>query len=1254
MVELAKQLVVRVVDGVDEPVRSVVAGNDGDLALQLELPAETVTLALRLDHPSGHRWRGHWLLELTRGDEHWTLSAESSQIAIPAARDRIVVRPRLRQRALAREIAEENVSIPINDVACHRYTRQSTARIVEGELAPSEPIPWMTPSQPETAPWWEIDFAKSLYVAWVRIDLEPPPPGTRVVIRAYAFLSPKLEPPADSIVFEAMAEELATHAGRAAIALADPVVARYLRVELHADQPVELAITATEVLACELLDQTLATTLRRSFALFRDRPLFLARAGDDYEPVATYGEIWQRAMAFARGLAHRHEPIADDPSVPERLRGRGVLAIITRSRPEWLIADLAGLIRGYVTVPLSPDEPDDRLTHVLSRAPATCIVCEATDRDRLRALAPRALVIACPEEFEEVCAEGATVPLVPPAPRKPDDLHSVLFTSGSTGTPKGAMRTFASFFNMVAAHQVGHSPRHLSFQPLSHLSERMYMPSLLIHGGCLAFSQGGAHLFDELRRLGPTTLGSVPRLFEVLHAQYRRRLKALIAANPEVTRGELEKRALAESREAFGPRLSAISIGSAPVTREVFGFLKRCFADIWVSEGYGSTEVGTIATDGKINDKSQVKLVPLPDDPERTDRGEIWVKSPVAIAGYLGDDEATAKAFDKDGYFATGDLGERDAAGLIRVVGRLRNTVKLAQGEFVSAERIESALANCPLVDRIFVHAASGAVGVSALISPHHDALAAALGSEGDLAALVAHPEAAATVLASIRTFGKRAGLAAYEMPRGVLLEAVPFTASSGLATPNGKLARGTIAARYGAQLAALVEGPVDDATEDAPEDDDAADLRSRVVRVASRAIGRAIAIDEPLAAAGVDSLASAEILAALSDELGRDVPLAWWFEARTLDDLAVRLAHFADVGGPAALREQAAADLALPAIALAGKPRTGKAHVLLTGATGFLGAHLVDALRARGHRVSCLVRGGAERLAEVLRAREIATSVDQLRVVAGDLAAPDLGLDPAALDGIDTVVHAGATVSWLASYEALRAPNVLGTRALLELAASRGWTFHHVSTISTAPHGGDETSLLTFDAALAGTPYGLSKWIAEQHAQRAGVATIHRPAMIAPHTGTGIANPDDFNTRYLQGCLDLGLYIDREDAIVDMTPVDFVAGAIAALLEAPSATTVYHLANADQSMSFAAIGRAMAAAGHAVKPATYSEFREALMRAKTSRLHALGAFFPETFNLGMGPFPCARSVADLDRLGVSRPKIDDAMIARMVARLAR
>jgi fatty acid CoA ligase FadD9 len=734
-----------------------------------------------------------------------------------------------------------------------------------------------------------------------------------------------------------------------------------------------------------------------------------------------------------------------------------------------------------------------------------------------------------------------------------------------------------------------------------------------VHGGTVTFSRGGAHVLEEVQALAPTVIGSVPRLFELLHGRYERRLRAALAAEPEAPRARIEERVLSQIRASFGPHLLAVSVGSAPIGAEVLAFLRRCFADVWVSEGYGSTEVGTIAVDGKIAEGVVVKLV----------NGEIRVRTPHMISGYLGD----RSVVDEDGFFATGDLGEIDAAGRVRVVGRARSTVKLAQGEFVTPERVETVLGALPMVDAIFVHAASGAPGVAAVVVPEREALARALGEDGALEALIARPGATAAVLTALHA----RDLAPYEAPRAVIL------ATSLERTAAGKLARAALTASYGARLDAMVRGRTAITREPLPVD---ADMLQRARRALERVTGRAVDPRAPLATGiGVDSLAASEILAALSEDLGRPVPLSLWFESRDLEDLADRLARFAPARG-SELRDLAAADRANVLRLDRAEARREVRRVLVTGATGFLGAHVVEALVQRGLSVVCLVRRD---LGPALRALEIPDL--SVEIVRGDLTS----LPDDVLHGVDAVVHAGAVVSWLTSYAALRGPNVLGTLRLLELAAPRGILFHHVSTIGTAPVGGDEQTFLSFEAALASTPYALSKWVAEEKVREAALpGAIYRPAMIAGHTRRGVGNPDDLLQRYMIGCAELGLYIDDEDAMLDMTPVDFVAQAIATVVVGGGGD-VYHLANVDRSMSFAALGRALAAAGVETRPAAYPDFRAALARAKSSRLHPLLGFFPERMPLGMGPYPCERT----DRaLGIERPLIDDALIGRYVRSL--
>jgi thioester reductase-like protein len=419
----------------------------------------------------------------------------------------------------------------------------------------------------------------------------------------------------------------------------------------------------------------------------------------------------------------------------------------------------------------------------------------------------------------------------------------------------------------------------------------------------------------------------------------------------------------------------------------------------------------------------------------------------------------------------------------------------------------------------------------------------------------------------------------------------------------------------------------------------------------------------------GLDSLTASEVLMAIGEELGWTVPLAWWFEASNLADLARLIERRPAAGGEVDALAARDLELAVPVDPAALPPSASMDRVLLTGATGLLGAHLLEDLvqRTRAHIV-CLVRApdaaaAAERVRSTLATYRI-PALDPARwsVIAGDLASPRLGLDDAAWaaieDEIDAVVHAGASVNWISVYQKLREPNVLGTLALLELAAARRRKpFHYVSTIGTAPVDGDETTSLSFDQAHVGSAYGLTKWIAEQLVGRAGEAghpvTVHRPGMITGHSTRGFGNADDYVHRYLRACLHYGRYLDRPERL-DMTPVDYVSRAIVALLlDAPGGGGAHHLCNVDQSMTYAELGRALIEAGAQCEPADYATFRAAAVLPKDSPLRPLAAYFPESaFSLGTGPWPSSATRARLASLSVRCPVIDAPLIARYLAGL--
>lgn len=217
-------------------------------------------------------------------------------------------------------------------------------------------------------------------------------------------------------------------------------------------------------------------------------------------------------------------------------------------------------------------------------------------------------------------------------------------------------------------------------------------------------------------------------------------------------------------------------------------------------------------------------------------------------------------------------------------------------------------------------------------------------------------------------------------------------------------------------------------------------------------------------------------------------------------------------------------------------------------------------------------------------------------------------------LGGVAAVLFSGgARVNWIMTFEQLRQANVSGTLELLELAATtKRKPFHFVSTISTTPLYSAEDGFLTLQQAAAGGGYGASKWLAEL-AVRAAKArglpvTISRPSMVTGHSINGDHAAGDFTNRYLRTAVEIGCYIDdsafrgKDPRVcqMDMTPVDFVAQAVVAIAERSGQAVgrTFHITNVGNSLSYQAVGQAIAAAGYATHGCTYRQFQRTLTTA--------------------------------------------------------
>ena len=392
------------------------------------------------------------------------------------------------------------------------------------------------------------------------------------------------------------------------------------------------------------------------------------------------------------------------------------------------------------------------------------------------------------------------------------------------------------------------------------------------------------------------------------------------------------------------------------------------------------------------------------------------------------------------------------------------------------------------------------------------------------------------------------------------------------------------------------------------------------------------IDLGRPLSFYALDSLAAVELTAALEDAFERPLPEWLLSDHPDIESLTLAL-RGQEIGDDRALM---ARDSVLPGDvrpSVAHTPSEPAGRVLVTGATGFLGAHLIDAvITETGANVWCLVRGGEEEgMARVRRNLEqygvwSSSFTNRIETIQGDLSIPRLGLSPGdyarIAGGVDAIYHAGADVDWVRSYRGLRDVNVIGTRELLRLACkARRAAFHFVSSLSVcyATDGpssvGEQDDMQPFVDRLP-LGYAQSKCVAESLVREAGrrglSTTIHRPSILAGDSRSGVSNPDDLLAAMLKGCIHMAAAPDL-DWQIDAPPVDYVARAIVRLSKRVTGPTpTFHFAN-PRPRHWRECVMWMNLFGYRVVLLPFEAWREKLACGATSShhpLHVLRSFF--------------------------------------------
>lgn len=439
----------------------------------------------------------------------------------------------------------------------------------------------------------------------------------------------------------------------------------------------------------------------------------------------------------------------------EGLKAGDPVAILSSTRVEWLIADLAIMGLGGISVPIYTSSRSEEIKHICNRAGIRFLICEKEDL----ILKVENLADQCPSltggmnlneethshlkwpNWRQAIISGRRYCQEHPdffeqsiQKLQPSDLATIVYTSGTTGQPKGAtlthMQIMSEIVDVFHLLKIDHRDTSLSFLPYAHILGRVECWGAVYSGFTLGFAESMEMLSHNLQQIKPTVLIGVPRIFEKIfnsictqieahplrHRFFQWSLKAserasshyqqksspsiaewlqLMAVKPLLFNPVIKK---------FGGRLRFAISGGAPLNPELVRFFHA--AGLLILEGYGLTETtAAITLNTPLNYELGTVGKPIGDVKIKLDKdGEICVKSEKVMKGYYGDLPKTSDYMTPDGYFKTGDIGEFTKSGFLKITDRKKDLIKTAGGKYISPQRLENLIKESKYISQILIH----------------------------------------------------------------------------------------------------------------------------------------------------------------------------------------------------------------------------------------------------------------------------------------------------------------------------------------------------------------------------------------------------------------------------------------------------------------------------------------------------------------------------------------------------------------------
>ncbi|MFE9650762.1 amino acid adenylation domain-containing protein [Streptomyces sp. NPDC006365] len=863
--------------------------------------------------------------------------------------------------------------------------------------------------------------------------------------------------------------------------------------------------------------------------------------------------------------------------------------------PELVVALLAVLNSGGAFLPLDPAMPRQRMAGLVSETGSRLIVSSREHAPMFAGCEAR--IVHVGDQAAQALSEGPR----PARGPRPDDLAYVLYTSGSTGPPKGVMishRSLAHSLTTVArAYELTPGDRVLHAAALGFDTSLEQIFATLISGATLVLA--GTHTWaptDLLHRLpehGITVADLTPAYWHRIVSAPDRH-ESLASLRLVIVGGEIitAKDCRAILHRIPGARLvNAYGLTETTITSTLCDLNEEVLA-------LPDTAVAPIGRplEGNHVHVLDAELRPVPPG----ERGEIYIGGPALARGIWRQPVLTAQQFLPDPHglapgdrmYRTGDLGRRRSDGNLEVLGRIDDQMKI-RGFRVDPAEVEAALVSQPEIGQAMVVARTRASGDRDLVAYFTPTSPPAGGEEVLRARL-------------------RSALA--EVLPGYMIPAAFHAVERLPVTPGGKLDRRAV---LEPRTAATTAGP-----DDRPVPQGMAQLWGQILDVDY------VRPHDDFFELGGNSLLAMEMLARTRVVFGIGIT-----QIRDLTRSLLRyptLAAFAESvrqarAGTLAHPDGGSVDFAaetgrrVPAVghdAPAPDPRR-PGDVLLTGATGFCGAHMIDELlRRTTGRILCLVRASDEQHGmERIRAshqRHVLSDLSSERVqpVVGDLGKPGLGLSPSRFEElgstIDAVYHFGGQVNFIYPYHELRAANVDGTYEIIRLAAGRAVPVHFTSSMAVLAgfgpagvHEVTESTPLDFPEYLS-VGYVETKWVAEALLKKASDAglpvAVYRLMDITGRSGTGVMNTSSELAALFDFIARTGLCPDVPLPL-DFLPADHLARAIGHIsTRHPARGEVYHLTNPRPTL-LNSLAERLRRRGYPVREIPYAEWIAALVK---------------------------------------------------------